>query len=208
VSGGARTLGGVQSHLAYIGREGELGVEFDYGTRVAGKGFEKQLVLDWDLDLLAHRRQDERSILGKRRSAKLVHNLIFSMPPGTSPQKVLAAVRKLAVNEFAFGHSFRRINASADDGSGAAGPAVRRSWAQPARRLDRANSLKITPNVRLADVDISPLTEPIRRDLPPAIPGRHSPRGIWPARQGLARGDAHATRRNGSTLPAVRSPSR
>jgi hypothetical protein len=109
VSGGARTLGSVQAHFAYIGREGELGVEFDYGTRVAGKGFEKQLVLDWDLDLLAHRRQDERSILGKRRAAKLVHNLIFSMPPGTSPQKVLAAVRKLAVNEFALQHRYALV---------------------------------------------------------------------------------------------------
>lgn len=109
VSGGARTIAGVQAHFAYIGREGELGVEFDHGTRVAGKGFEKQLALDWDLDLLAHRRQDERSILGKRRAPKLVHNLIFSMPPGTSPTKVLAAVRKLAVNEFAFQHRYALV---------------------------------------------------------------------------------------------------
>lgn len=109
VSGGARTLGGVQAHFAYIGRDGELGVEFDYGTRVAGKGFEKQLALDWDLDLLAHRRQDARSITGRRRSPKLVHNLIFSMPPGTSPQKVLAAVRKFAVNEFAFQHRYALV---------------------------------------------------------------------------------------------------
>jgi len=109
VSGGARTLGGVQAHFAYIGREGELGVEFDHGTRVGGKGFEKELVADWDLDLLAHRRQDERSIVGKRRSPKLVHNLIFSMPPGTSPQKVLAAVRRLAVIEFAFQHRYALV---------------------------------------------------------------------------------------------------
>src|SRR5690348_2180380 len=68
VSGGARTIAGVQAHFAYIGRDGELGVEFDHGTRVAGKGFEKQLALDWDLDLLVHRRQDARSILGKRRT--------------------------------------------------------------------------------------------------------------------------------------------
>jgi len=109
VSGGARTLAGVQAHFAYIGREGELGVEFDHGTRVAGKGFEKQLALDWDLDLLAHRRQDERSITGKRRSPKLVHNLIFSMPPGTPAKKVLAAVRKLAVNEFALQHRYALV---------------------------------------------------------------------------------------------------
>jgi Relaxase/Mobilisation nuclease domain len=109
VSGGARTLAGVKAHFAYIGRDGELGVEFDYGTRVAGKGFEKQLVLDWDLDLQAHRRQDARSILGKRRTPKLVHNLIFSMPPGTSPTKVLGAVRRLAVNEFALQHRYALV---------------------------------------------------------------------------------------------------
>jgi hypothetical protein len=105
VSGGARTMAGVQAHFAYIGRDGELGVEFDYGTRVAGKGFEKQLALDWDLDL----RQDARSVTGKRRSPKLVHNLIFSMPPGTSPNRVLAAVRKFAVSEFAFQHRYALV---------------------------------------------------------------------------------------------------
>jgi hypothetical protein len=66
-------------------------------------------VPDWDLDLLAHRRQDEHSIIGKRRSPKLVHNLIFSMPPGTPPKKVLAAVRKLAVNEFALQHRYALV---------------------------------------------------------------------------------------------------
>jgi hypothetical protein len=38
VSGGARSLGGVQAHFAYIGRDGELGVEFDYGTESPEKG--------------------------------------------------------------------------------------------------------------------------------------------------------------------------
>jgi hypothetical protein len=31
------------------------------------------------------------------------------MPPGTSPQKVLAAVRKLAVNEFALQHRYALV---------------------------------------------------------------------------------------------------
>jgi len=109
VSGGARTIAGVQAHFAYIGRDGELGVEVDHGFNLVGKGFEKKLAPDWDLDLLAHRRQDARSITGKRRSPKLVHNLIFSMPPGTSPTKVLAAVRKFAVNEFAFQHRYALV---------------------------------------------------------------------------------------------------
>ncbi|HEV7442440.1 MAG TPA: hypothetical protein VGO18_07575, partial [Steroidobacteraceae bacterium] len=36
VSGGARSLGGVAAHLAYIGRDGKLGVEMDDGQRIAG----------------------------------------------------------------------------------------------------------------------------------------------------------------------------
>src|SRR5262249_41560368 len=37
---------------------------------------------------------------------RLVHNIIFSMPPGTSVPKVLAAVRKLALNEWALQHRY------------------------------------------------------------------------------------------------------
>src|SRR5689334_7563739 len=62
VSGGARTMAGVQAHFAYIGRDGELGVEVDHSFNLVGKGFEKMLARDWDLDLLVHRRQDARSI--------------------------------------------------------------------------------------------------------------------------------------------------
>jgi len=96
----------VEAHLAYIGREGELGIETDHGVRLVGKNFQKELVPDWDLDLRAHRIQDARSIRGTRRPAKLVHNLIFSMPPGTPPAKVLKAVRRLADNEFALRHRY------------------------------------------------------------------------------------------------------
>jgi hypothetical protein len=86
VSGGAKTLGGVQAHFAYIGREGKLDVEMDDGRRFAGKGFEKKIVPDWDLELWAHQRQDAHSIRGTHRPSKLVHNIIFSMPSGTRPR--------------------------------------------------------------------------------------------------------------------------
>jgi Relaxase/Mobilisation nuclease domain len=109
VSGGARSIGGVEAHFAYIGREGELGVETDYGWELVGKGFENKIVPNWDLDLWAHRRQDARSIRGTRRPAKLVHNVIFSMPPGTSPDKLLKAVRRLAENEFAMKHRYAMV---------------------------------------------------------------------------------------------------
>jgi hypothetical protein len=105
VSGGARTLSGVERHMKYIGRKGELGLETDMGTRVGGERFERHLVEDWDLDIEALNRQSERSIRG-RKPVKLVHNIILSMPPGTSPEKVLKAVRKLALNEWQLSHRY------------------------------------------------------------------------------------------------------
>src|ERR1700684_3711097 len=55
VSGGARTVKGVEQHMDYIGREGKLGLEVDTGEHLDGKGFERQLTEDWDLDLEVHR---------------------------------------------------------------------------------------------------------------------------------------------------------
>ena len=102
VSGGARTLGGVERHMDYIGREGELGVDMDDGQRLTGKGFERAVVHDWELSVEALPRQRGSG----RKPTKLVHNLIFSMPPGTDPQKVLKAVRKLASNEWQLKHRY------------------------------------------------------------------------------------------------------
>jgi hypothetical protein len=105
VKAGARTLRGANRLLDYIGREGDLGVETDTGDRADGKGFERALTEDWDLDLEAHPRQSHRSVRG-RRLPKLVHHILFSMPPGTPPDKVLRAVRKLAVNEWQRKHRY------------------------------------------------------------------------------------------------------
>jgi len=114
VSGGARTVAGVERHVDYIGREGRLGLEADTGDHLDGKGSERQLTEDWDLDLEAHERQTERSIRG-RRMPKLVHNIIFSMPPGTSSGKVLQAVRQLALNEWQLKHRYAMALHTDDD---------------------------------------------------------------------------------------------
>ena len=114
VSGGARTVAGVERHMNYIGREGKLGLEADTGEHLDGKGFERQLTEDWDLDLEAHERQTERSIRG-RKPPKLVHNIIFSMPPGTPSDKVLQAVRKLALNEWQLKHRYAMVLHTDDD---------------------------------------------------------------------------------------------
>jgi type IV secretory pathway VirD2 relaxase len=113
VSGGARTVAGVGRHMDYIGREGKLGLETDTGEHLDGKGFERQLTEDWDLDLEVHR-SAERSIRG-HKPPKLVHNVIFSMPPGTSSDKVLQAVRKLALNEWQLKHRYAMALHTDDD---------------------------------------------------------------------------------------------
>jgi Relaxase/Mobilisation nuclease domain len=106
VSGGARSLRGVAQHLDYIGREGHGEVQTDDGERLQGKGFEKALLEDWDLDLEAQRRRSERAIAAGRKPAKLVHNLVFSMPKGTPPDKVLRAVQVFAQEKFALKHRY------------------------------------------------------------------------------------------------------
>jgi type IV secretory pathway VirD2 relaxase len=104
VSGGARTLAGVQRHMKYIEKKGALGLETDMGTRAGGTQFADRLASDWDLDIEALARHTKRFVRGK--PPKLVHNIIFSMPPGTSATKVLGAVRKLALNEWALQHRY------------------------------------------------------------------------------------------------------
>ena len=109
VSGGARTLDGVERNLRYIGRSGRLALESDSGERVGGKGIESKLIEDWNLDLEARARRTQRSIRAARKPPKLIHNLIFSMPAGTPPKFVLRAVRKLARDQFGSGHRYALI---------------------------------------------------------------------------------------------------
>ena len=106
LSHGGTDLKSVQRHLAYIGRKGELNLETDDGEQLRGQGIEKSLLKDWDLDLDTYRRQLELSATTGRKRAKLVHKVLFSMPPGTPPTKVLAAVKNFAREQFAGQHRY------------------------------------------------------------------------------------------------------
>jgi len=106
VSGGARSVKGVAQHLDYIGREGRGEVQTDGGERLQGKGFERAILEDWDLDLEAHRRHTERAIAAGRKPPKLVHNIVLSMPKSTPPEKVLRAVQIFAREKFALKHRY------------------------------------------------------------------------------------------------------
>jgi Relaxase/Mobilisation nuclease domain len=92
-------LRSVSKHLDYIGRKGEIELETDYGESLSGQ-MGKTLLDDWDLDLDDVRRQGALAATNGRKLPKLVHKLMFSMPPGTPPDKVLGAVRNFAREEF------------------------------------------------------------------------------------------------------------
>jgi hypothetical protein len=102
----ANTLAAVRKHLGYIGRRGELDLETDDGERLRGTRVGKDLVEDWDLDLDEYRRKSDLTGTRGREPAGLVHKVIFSMPAGTPPEKVLAAVKNFAREEFALQHRY------------------------------------------------------------------------------------------------------
>jgi hypothetical protein len=109
VSGGARTLHGVKRSLSYFARNGTVAMEGDTWEPLTGKGFQHDLVLDWDLDLEVLARQSSREIRVARRPPRLVYNVIFSMPPGTDPPKVLRAVKKFVATEFRSKHRYAMV---------------------------------------------------------------------------------------------------
>jgi len=95
-------LKAVGNHLNYISRNGDLDLETDDGERVRSPNSEP-LFDDWDLDIDDVRRQSALRSTTGGKPPKLVHKLMFSMPPGTPPEKVLGAVRNFAREEF-WGH--------------------------------------------------------------------------------------------------------
>ena len=50
VSGGSRSAAGAIAHLRYIDRNGELDIETDEGERLKGRGIEKDITSDWELE--------------------------------------------------------------------------------------------------------------------------------------------------------------
>jgi hypothetical protein len=106
---GGQDLASVGRHLNYLDRDGELEIETDYGERLQGKGAEAVLIDDWDLDLEEERRTADLKARGVGKPPKLVHKLLFSMPAGTPPKKVLAAVKNFAREEFGLKHRYAMV---------------------------------------------------------------------------------------------------
>ena len=109
VSRGATTTAGAAAHLRYIDRNGELEIETGDGQRLRGKGIEKDVTADWDLESTrAHGRGLYRGKPGPK-PAKLVHKVNLSMPKGTPAEKLLLACRDFAREEFALKHRYALV---------------------------------------------------------------------------------------------------
>jgi Relaxase/Mobilisation nuclease domain len=110
LSRGGRDLKAVGRHLDYLRLrdEGELGLETDDGQRLTGDTVTQDLLESWDLDLEEQRRCSDLDARGGG-STKLVHKLLFSMPAGTPPDKVLAAVKNFAREEFGLKHRYAMV---------------------------------------------------------------------------------------------------
>jgi hypothetical protein len=108
LSGGQPTAKGARQHLEYVGRDGDLELETDAGERLTGGDAAQRIVDDWDLDLEEDRPGSRLTACAPTRP-KLVHKLVFSMPPGTPSEKVLGAVRDFAREEFALKHRYAMV---------------------------------------------------------------------------------------------------
>src|SRR5689334_4353194 len=79
----AHGIKAVSRTIDYISRDGKLSLETETGDIILGRAERKELVKNWSRDF------DTR-----KRSRDSVH-LAFSMPRGSDPEKLRAAVRKV-----------------------------------------------------------------------------------------------------------------
>jgi hypothetical protein len=108
ISGGGQSAKAVAAHFNYIGRR-EFDIETDDGQRLKGKDSVNALIEDWELDFdAAESRSPYRGVSG-RKPAKLVHNIVLSMPAGTSPSDVFEASRAFAREQFGLIHRYALV---------------------------------------------------------------------------------------------------
>src|SRR6266436_4435249 len=97
ISPGSNTLEAIQLHFEdpQNGKHRALETDF-FDTPVVGKRAARELIDDWDLDLDEIYWRQPYLVPARRKLPKLVHKVLFSMPAGTPPDKLLAAVRDFA----------------------------------------------------------------------------------------------------------------
>jgi len=95
VTGRQRGGAHVKAHLDYIGRKGELDIETRDGEILTTKDDIAERAAEWSDTLNWRSRPTVSSV-----------SLVFSMPAGTDPDKVLGAVRALAHSELSDNHDY------------------------------------------------------------------------------------------------------
>lgn len=103
LSRGANEVSAVRKHLEYISRKGKVDLETDGDDKLQDA---KDMLDDWDLELEEYRAGSDLSATNRKQQPRLVHKVLFSMPAGTPPTKVLAAVQNLCREEFALKHRY------------------------------------------------------------------------------------------------------
>lgn len=106
-SAGSNTLDAVQMHFEDLQNGEHRALEIDcFSTPVVGKRAARALIDDWDLDLDELYWHQPYLMPRRHKTPKLVHKILFSMPAGTPPEKLLEAVRNFAEQQFADRHRY------------------------------------------------------------------------------------------------------
>lgn len=95
----SNNLKSAAKHINYIGQYGAIELETDDGEKIQGL-VGKDVLEDWDLDIDDIRRQADLAATRGRKPPKIIHKLVLSMPAGTDPEKMRAAVRNFAREQF------------------------------------------------------------------------------------------------------------
>ena len=106
VTGGGTNPGSVAAHFAYVSRKGKLEIETDEGERIAGTDAQRTFLASWHLELSAGQYRGPRDQRTEARETKLVHKIVLSMPAPTPPEKVPAAARAFARENFGVRHRY------------------------------------------------------------------------------------------------------
>lgn len=106
-SAGSNTLQAIQVHFEDLQNGKHRALEMDFfSAPVVSKKAARALIDDWDLELDDLYWRQPYLVRIRRRTPKLVHKILFSMPSGTPPDNLLAAVRNFAQKEFAERHRY------------------------------------------------------------------------------------------------------
>jgi hypothetical protein len=106
---GSNNLKSICQHLRDLQRGRHRALETDFfKTPVVGAKAVAELIDDWSLELdeIICRYYGFWGFVPRSKPSKLVHKIVFSMPAGTPPANLMAAVRDFAEAEFARKHRY------------------------------------------------------------------------------------------------------